>query len=348
MDYDTELPSSAPLPMRLKPNQLKTHLHRSSETVYVVSGDEPMQRQEALDMIREQLRRQGYARELFVVDSGFDWSQVAASLGTRSLFAERVLIELRMPVLKATDAAEGLKLLAQYRADPEQALLVEVPRQKKGPQAPAWLRNLEDQGVVVEVWPLNLSEMQSWISERLQQRGVGHDVELVRALVERTEGNLLAASQEIDKLALLCAGQTLDAKTLFEALSDHARYQPDQWLDAALSGQLERSLRILYGLRAEGIAAPQLVWWAARGLHEVARLPFQPLPSQAYGPQANHYAAVRKAASRGLKAMPLLSRLARIEYLSKSSEAGSAWNELIELTACIAGKPLMPEFYRPT
>jgi len=261
--------------MKLPPAQLGKHLQGSLAPVYVVSGDEHLLCQEACDAIRAACRQQAFSeRQVLSVESGFDWGQLLEAVANLSLFAERRLLELRIPSGKPGD--KGAAALLHYLARPAEdtVLLISLPKLDGSTQKTKWAKALIDGKDVqfLQVWPVDAAQLPQWIRQRLSQAGLAADQEAVELIAARVEGNLLAAAQEIEKLKLLAEDGRVTADTVQAAVADSARYDVFGLIDAALQGHPEHSLRMLEGLRGEGIEAPVILWALARELRLLANI----------------------------------------------------------------------------
>lgn len=258
----------------LSPEQLAGSVARGTlAPVYLVAGAETLRVLECADAIRAAAREQGYAeREVFEVEGrDVDWDGLEASLRAPSLFAARRLIEVRLPTSKP--GKQGAEVIAGFCADPppDICLLVtggEWSRKHGG----KWSEAIAAVGAIAVAWPVKPHELQGWVEGRLRRRGVRADAGAVQLLVERVEGNLLAAAQEIDKLALLATDGTLDAARMQALVADAARYDVFRLVDAALNGQGAQAVRMLAGLRAEGEAVPALMGMVVMELQRTAAL----------------------------------------------------------------------------
>ncbi|WP_313289831.1 DNA polymerase III subunit delta [Stutzerimonas nitrititolerans] len=261
--------------MKLSPAQLGKHLQGSLAPVYVVSGDEHLLCQEACDAIRAACRQQAFSeRQVLSVESGFDWGQLLEAGANLSLFAEKRLLELRIPNGKPGD--KGAAALLHYLARPAEdtVLLISLPKLDGSTQKTKWAKALIDGKDVqfLQVWPVDAAQLPQWIRQRLSQAGLAADQEAVELIAARVEGNLLAAAQEIEKLKLLAEDGRVTADTVQAAVADSARYDVFGLIDAALQGHPEHSLRMLEGLRGEGIEAPVILWALARELRLLANI----------------------------------------------------------------------------
>ena len=256
--------------MQLALNQLGAHLQKGLKSLYVLHGDEPLLQQEAQDAIRAGARAQGYTeRSSFTVSGAhFDWSAVLAAGGSLSLFAERQIIEIRIPGGKpGKDGSIALQQIAEAaRANDSVLTLVSLPRLDKATRAAAWFVALEGAGIAIQIDAIERVQLPAWIAQRLAAQGqrVVAGAEGQRTLqffADRVEGNLLAAHQEIQKLALLYPAGELGWSEIELAVLNVARYDVFKLSEAVLAGELARVQRMLDGLQAEG-EAPVLVHWA--------------------------------------------------------------------------------------
>ena len=261
--------------MKLSPAQLGKHLQGSLAPVYVVSGDEHLLCQEACDTIRAACRQQDFSeRQVLSVETSFDWSLLLEAGANLSLFAEKRLLELRIPNGKPGD--KGAAALLHYLARPAEdtVLLISLPKLDGSTQKTKWAKALIDGKDVqfLQIWPVDAAQLPQWIRQRLSQAGLAADQEAVELIAARVEGNLLAAAQEIEKLKLLAEDGRVTAETVQAAVADSARYDVFGLIDATLQGHPEHSLRMLEGLRGEGIEAPVILWALARELRLLANI----------------------------------------------------------------------------
>jgi DNA polymerase-3 subunit delta len=270
--------------MQVAANQLGNHLQRGLKSLYTLHGDEPLLQQEALDSIRASARAQGFSERSSHTVSGahFDWSAVLAAGGSMSLFADRQIIEIRIPSGKpGKDGSVVLQQLAQAAQGNDDVLtVVLLPRLDKATKAGAWFAALESFGITLEVLPVERNALPQWIAQRLA--GVGLKVEPGEAgqrslqfFADRVEGNLLAAHQEIQKLALLFPaeqGGVLNFAQIESAVGNVARYDVFKLSESVLAGQPERVQRMLDGLQAEGEAEVLVHYTLAEDIRALKRV----------------------------------------------------------------------------
>ncbi len=260
--------------MRVYPEQLAAHLKKSLLRTYLVSGEEPLLLQECCDLIRLRARELG-CTEREVIDAGnrsFDWQEILHSATSMSLFAERKLVELRLPSGKP--GTDGSKALCEYLdiASGDDVLLMVAGKIDKQSTNSKWFKALDKAGAVIQVWPVDARNLPGWLRQRVSAAGMSIDDDALQLLCDRVEGNLLAAVQEVEKLKLLVTDSAITARNVIDAVSDNARYTVFELADMALKGDTAGSLRILQGLRGEG-TEPTIALWALtreiRTLHEV-------------------------------------------------------------------------------
>ncbi len=330
--------------MKLRPEQLPEALERGLAPVYFIAGDEPFQVREAQDAVRTAARAQGYTeREVLDVVPGFDWDRLAEVGANLSLFGDRRVVELRMPGGKP--GQEGGKALAAYAERPadDTVLLITSGKLEARSRKSAWMKALEQAGVVIEVWPVEPAELPRWLAARMQAAGLQPSQDAVRLLAERNEGNLMAAVQEVEKLRLLVGDGPVDLETVRGAVADSARYDVFDLVSAALQGDARRVVRVLRGLQEEGVEPVLVLWALSRDLRVVCQLRDaggrgdDVLRRQGvFGPRR---APIQQAARRGSGArwQSLLARSARVDRAIKGAAPGRPWDELLQLSLAIAG-----------
>ena len=321
--------------MKIAPDRLATQLRKTLKSCYLVSGDEPLLVQEALDAIRAAARAEGFdSRDLHLQLPGFDWKSLAADASAMSLFSSRRIIELRLPTGKP--GREGGAAITELagKADRDLLFIVQTPKLDRGTANAKWVKALESAGDVVQLWPVGPRELPGWINERMVRAGLTPDREAVRMIADRVEGNLLAAQQEIEKLRLLLGEGRIDAAAVEQAVAQSSRYDVYQLADAALSGNLSRALRVLDGVRAEGVDAVVVLWALTRELRTLARLSLltesgQPLGAamQQCGVWRNRQGLVRACVGRHRSAdfLALLQACRTADATAKGQQRGDAW-----------------------
>lgn len=338
--------------MRLKLEQLESHLAKSLAPIYFLTGDEPLQQQEAADAVRRAARQAGHSeREILEVEGQFDWRRLGDAADSPSLFAERRLLELRMA--KAKPGQNGSKAIIAYCKRPadDALLLITAPKLEAKDRQAAWVKALEKAGVVIQIWPPAAAQLPTWLERRMRRHGLHPASGVAKLLAEHCEGNLLAAEQAIQMLQLLHSDGTVDRGAMMAVLSNSSRYNAFDLVDAALSGDPARCVRIIDALEGEGVA-PLLplatlaieirrlaAWCSAR---EKGNRGEEALNSA--GVRANRHAIYQRAGQRfsanGWRAM--IGECAKIDAIAKGQAAGDPWQALLRLSLAISGKELFP------
>ncbi|MBL1142065.1 MAG: DNA polymerase III subunit delta [Proteobacteria bacterium] len=261
--------------MRLRPDQLNSHLQRSNlAPIYFVSGDEPLQKLECIDQIRMTARSQGYDERLvFNVDKSFDWNSINDASANLSLFSSRRIIELRLTSPKP--GKEGGKVLFEYteQLNEDNLLIISSDKLDKSAQSNKWVKAIEKTGALIQVWPVNPAQLPGWIQNRLQTKQKRITLDAAKLIALRVEGNLLAAQQEIDKLILLIDKNDIDTEDVISAVADSSRYDVFDLIESAFLGNADRTLHMLQGLKNEGTEPMALfgAWmWEFRRLCSIA------------------------------------------------------------------------------
>jgi DNA polymerase-3 subunit delta len=267
--------------MQLALPQLQAHLQKGLRSLYTLHGDEALLVQEAADAIRAAARQQGYTERSVHVVSGahFDWSEVLAAGGSMSLFAERQILEIRVPTGKpGKEGSPMIQQLAQSAEGNDSTLtLFILPRLDSATKKGAWFGALEQFGVSLQIDSLDRAQLPQWIAQRLklqnQSVASGQDGQnCLQFFADRVEGNLLAAHQEIQKLSLLYPAGELTHAQVESAVMNVARYDVFKLSEAVLAGQVARVQRMLDGLQAEGEAAVLVHYTLAEDIRALKRV----------------------------------------------------------------------------
>ncbi len=248
--------------MKIQANQLSSYLKKDLAPCYLVTGDEHLLVAEALDSIRLAARDKGFtSRESHVATRYFDWASLAASSANLSLFAEQRIIELRLPTGKPGTAGSKAIVALVDQLGPELMLIVSAPKLETKATSAKWVKTLDANGVFLPIWPVDLRELPRWVDARMRAAGLQPDRAAAALIADRVEGNLLAANQEIEKLRLLLGEGPVSVEEVADAVANNTRYDVYKLVDAALSADAQRAVKILGGLRAEGVE-PIIVFWA--------------------------------------------------------------------------------------
>lgn len=327
------------------PNQLPSSLQRGLAPVYLVAGEEPLLLQECCDQIRQAAKEQGFVeRELLQVERGFDWSslqQVAAP----SLFATQKIIDLRLRTGKP--GREGSKVLTEWAAapDPSIILLVSYEQWDASSRKSKWAKALEKAGQRVDIWPVKAQELPGWLTQRMRQHGMQPQPEVLDLLADRLEGNLLAAGQEIDRLALLKGAGTVTVDDVMQSVADSSRFDAFALAEHMLSGNLREGLRVAAGLHRMDTPLPMVLGALTRELRitEAFRMAMRGGENESavfrrLNVWRNRQHAIR-AAARRLNTRSLFGAfktLSLIDRQSKGRAAGDPWQSLDTLLMQLA------------
>ena len=319
--------------MPVRPADLAGRLAAGLDPVYFVSGDESLLVQEACDSIIAAATQAGYAeRSILHVEAGFRWHHVVQDASSMSLFAERRIIDVRIPGNKID--REASEVLRSYVQDPAEdtILLLRAARLEARQRSSAWFKALDAAGVVVTIWPIAASELPRWLGGRLRSAGLTMDSAAVAHLSEQVEGNLLAAVQEIEKLKLADLSQPIGLEDLVAVLENSAHYDAFELIDAIFAGDLRRVVRMLEVLRQEGVSLFAILGAIGSQLRRLrggnSRMP----------PQRQRLVDGFVARLGSLAAIDrVLAQVALIDAQGKGQLLGDAWLSLENLCLRLAG-----------
>ncbi|HAC33196.1 MAG TPA: DNA polymerase III subunit delta [Gammaproteobacteria bacterium] len=300
--------------MKIPVQGLASALEKNLLPAYMIHGDEPLQRQEAANAIRQAALAAGYAdQQRFYIEKGFNWSELEMSSSSMSLFAEKKVIELRVGSGKIGNG--GKHLLAWAGQPPQECLLLIIgDRFERAVLQSGWYQALARISGIVEARPLDQRALAGWLSARLSHAGLRGDREAVETLADLVEGNLLAAVQEIEKMVLLYGeGAELDRGKVLAAVSDSARFDLFDLSRALQRNDISHYLRVLSGLREEGAEPTLVLWLLSREIRQFSG---------------------RQAGSRP----QWLKRAAQLDRTIKGIGEGDVWQQFAELGLAICGR----------
>ncbi|MFA7400518.1 MAG: DNA polymerase III subunit delta [Sideroxydans sp.] len=327
--------------MRISTEDLPQHLKRGLGSLYVIHGEALLLAIEAADAIRNAAREAGYTeRETIIAEQYFKWGELRNSAQSMSLFSSRKVIDLRIPSGKP--GVEGAQALQDHceNLDPDTLTLISLPKLEGTAFKSKWFAALEQHGTIISADEVSLAALPAWIAGRLRRQGQSTDADTLKFLADKVEGNLLAAYQEIQKLALLFPEGALTFDQVKDSVMDVARYDVFKLSEAMLAGDAERYARILDGLRAEGTATVLILWAIAEDIRALAKV------SRAMQQSGNLAGALRDARVWGAKqkliersvrrftptfAERALRQAALIDRLIKGLRHGDVWDELLQL-----------------
>lgn len=333
--------------MEIRPEDISNHLARGFAPLYVIWGDEPLAMLETEDAIRTTAMRASFERNVFTVQGRFDWSVIFGSADNLSLFAQQKLVEIRIPSGKP--GIEGSNALGRYAGalPADTVTVISLPGLEWKQTQSKWFGALSENGQVIQCRDVPREQMPNWINRRLAGNKQQADREALEFLSNRLEGNLLAARQEIDKLALLLPPGKLSLADIEHAVTDVSRFEVTDIQDALLAGDSARCARILDSLRQEGEAVPKVMWQIAATLRLLAKLKSTMRQGQSIQAafKANRIwdrrqplvqAALRRVSDAIMESA--LLDAARIDRQAKGLEGGDPWIDMLRLSLNLSMK----------
>jgi DNA polymerase-3 subunit delta len=328
--------------MRITTEQLQQHLARELKALYTVFGDETLLVLEASDRIRARARAEGYSeRQVLTADAGFKWNELAFAGNSQSLFAARRILELRVPAGKpGTEGSEALQRHCE-RLPPDTVTLVVLPGIDWRAQKAGWFDALERAGLVIEAKSVTRKALPEWLAGRLRAQGQEADPETLEFIADRVEGNLLAAHQEVQKLALLYPAGGIKYEQARDAVLDVTRYDVFGLGEAMLEGDVLHLARMVDGLRGEGVAPPLVLWAIAEEIRTIGRV-LDGMASGRTPPQlwrdarvwgGSHQSLMQQNCRRFTKDQveAAAAHAARTDRMVKGLIRGDVWDELLQL-----------------
>ena len=328
--------------MRLTAEQFIERPPKSLAKLYAIHGAEPLSALEAADALRDLAKKTGFIeREVFSAQPGFDWRQLRSAGSALSLFATQRLLELRIPTGKP--GKEGSDAIVQYceRLPDDTVTLVLLPEIDWQGKQTKWFTALEGAALMIEAAPIDRSRLPQWLKARLARQRQSVDADGLEFLADRVEGNLLAAQQEIKKLALLCPPGDISLEVLEDSVANVSRFNPFQLVTAIHEGDMARIQRMLDGLKAEGEAPPLILWVLTNEIRMLARVRGvtrsgrPPHPSKAREMER----VARRHSAKSIYA--LLLQAAEIDRMIKGLNQRDPWDALSALAGGLAGTAIL-------
>lgn len=336
--------------MQLRFDALDGHLAKTLAPLYVITSDEHLLALEAADKIRRAAKSQGfYEREILTVERSFKWGALLAANQSQSLFGDKKLIDLRIPTGKP--GKDGGQALQDYVANlsPDNLTLITLPKLDWATQKAAWVGSLQQNAVYIDIPLVERNQLPGWISMRLSMQQQSADRQSLDFIADRVEGNLLAAHQEIQKLALLHPPGKLSFEQIHDAVLNVARYDVFKLNEAMLAGDVARLVRMLNGLKGEGEALPLVLWAMAEEIRTLLKLKSgmaqgRPLSAllkeyRIWGPREKLMdPALRRVSLANLRAA--LQEASQVDKMVKGLRAkafaGDPWDALLQLGLRVA------------
>lgn len=325
--------------MRLYSNQLEAHLKNELKPCYLIVGDEPLQIKEATDAVRQKAHSLGFTeREVLHVDAKFSWDNLRASMGTLSLFAEKKLLEVRMPSGKP--GAAGSKAISEFVANipHDICLMIICEEWNAANDKTKWVKSIDSVGVVMRVYLPRPEEFGKWIYHRCQKIGLKIDPQAKPLLSMRLEGNLLAANQELEKLKMRFGNEMVTLQQASQLVSDNSRFDVFRLTDALLMQNTHRVIRMIRSMKQNGLSPVVLHWAIERELRMLLSLAFiknqgqriSAVDYRRFGIWQQRQAMVQSALNKhSLKQLNFLMKyVAKLDRVIKGQEQGDQWIEI--------------------
>jgi len=336
--------------MQLRFDALDGHLAKTLAPLYVITSDEHLLALEAADKIRRAAKVQGFfEREILSVERSFKWGALLAANQSQSLFGDKKLIDLRIPTGKP--GKDGGQALQDYVANlsPDNLTLITLPKLDWATQKAAWVTSLQQAAVYIDIPLVERAHLPNWINQRLALQQQSAERQSLEFIADRVEGNLLAAHQEIQKLALLHPAGKLSFEQIHDAVLNVARYDVFKLNEAMLSGNVPRLVRMLNGLKGEGEALPLVLWAMAEEIRTLLKLKSgmsQGRPLSALLKEYRIWGPREKLMDPALRRVSLttlqtaLQEAAQVDKMVKGLRtktfAGDAWDALLQLGLKVA------------
>jgi len=340
--------------MQIRPDQLRNNLIAKRYPVYLLCGDEPLQHKECIDMLRKAVKYYDYdEREVYTADAHFDWNSLEVAANELSLFSSKRLIELHLPSGKPSD--KGVALIHYCENLPEDVILLMVAGKiESATKKSKWYKAVDKVAGIITVWPIEGSQLNQWLNKRLHLKKLSLQADSIQLIKDRVEGNLLAADQEIEKLSLLFPAKdqmlALDFEQVSYAVFDNARYNIFELFDSALSGDLKRASRMLYGLQREGQAIILILTLVVKEVRMLARMTAEMDQKQDVQAAMKGFYIYPKRKALVTQAVrssqtehwrQLLIRLLFADKMAKGMESGDPWEWMQLILADIANQPYL-------
>ena len=332
--------------MQVKADQLQAKL-KNLGAIYLVSGDEPLLKQEACDQIRAAARSQGFTeRDVFHITPQHNWDDFFNSANNLSLFSEKKILELRFNQKPNKQAQTALQTYCQ-QTNPDNILLIATPKLDAATKKTRWYKAVDGVGACIAVWPLDNRQLPYWIKQRFSNKGLTADQETIALIASRTEGNLLATQQEIEKLHLLYGKGNITSDQVLQATSDNSHYDVFGLVDACLIGNISQASKVLQHLKAEGVEAILVLWALTREIRSTLKM-LDDLASgnnmesvfQKHRVWDKRKAMTRECLTRSTRGLlyALLQSASSIDRQIKGMQKGNPWESLLTLCLNFSGK----------
>jgi DNA polymerase-3 subunit delta len=331
--------------MEIRVNQLSQTISKKLVPIYLVHGDEQLIVEECLDLLRKQIRSSGFQeRIVFNIETGFSWNDFSAESQALSLFSDKKFIELRLPSARMSDKGKAIAEFCES-ADGDTIVIIRAPRLDKTAQKQAWYKAVEKTGITVTVWPLKQREIEEWAAKYCKKASKTISYDALQLLLEKTEGNLLATKQEIDKLCLAIESNEITLESMAGSIADSARYTIFDLSDHCLKGDTATVSSIFNHLKSEGaelLSLSGMITKEIRTLNSVAHYSTQISMDQALqkarvwkNKQALYKAALKRLNKNKLE--NLLKAASSLDLAVKGMSNEQPWHLFYEICLALSG-----------
>lgn len=324
--------------MKLTYFQLGPHLAKKIMPAYIVSGDDHLLKQEAIDLIRQAATKAGFTeRTRLIAESGFDWEQLHSYLFSTSLLAEKQLLELNLNNAMPNKAGSAIICNYMQHPSPDQVLLIDLGKADAKISKSAWYQAIEKNSIVITIWPMPREQLPKWLTDRAKKTGIQLTHDAAVMLGEYCEGNLSSAAQAIEKLALLNLDKPIDARVVMKALQDESRFNIFDFVEALFTNDKNRALHILESLKEDGTDPVLVLWAVTRELRMLSTMAREIKSGTSYDKLyqkhrifARRQTTIRRFLSNASEEFchQLLTHAANIDRILKGAETGNAWQNL--------------------
>lgn len=333
--------------MKITLEQLKTHLSKKLSPIYWLSSDEILLLQEAAEIIRTAAHQAGFQeRKTFQVETGFNWNDLLIEANHLSLFSSQRLLELQIPDNKFNDDAKNFLITYSQNPPTDKILLIKTAKLDAKIQSAAWFKQLESRIVLIPIWPIDAAQLPRWIANRLQQVGLRTNAIGIQLLAERTEGNLLATQQAIEKLRLVYGSKEISAEDMSAAITDNMRFDVFNLVDYALQGDSKHVIRILVTLKNETIEPSIILWALTREIRNLIAISQAITAGQSFEQTALQYKVwekrrllikntLQRCSIKKLQA--LLCQASDLDRMIKGAARANIWDELLQFSLQLTG-----------
>ena len=338
--------------MQIKAHELERHLSQTLAHIYVLSGDEPLQLEEALDYLRETAREKGFNEKIrFDIGPKFEWQTLEQEIQSMSLFSEKRIFDLRLSTNNLSE--RNAKILESYARSPNQDNLLVISARKidANTKRRAWYKTIEKNGVTIQFWPVEQAHLPQWIKKRASKYNLKITNDAALLLADKVEGNLVACAQELKKLDLLHSTEIVELKDIIQLVSDNTHFSVFDCVEAALKGDGRKVIRIIQSLRDDG-TEPILLAWALtrelRLLEELAREKMLGVNLSSLFSRHRIWAKRQQPLLAALKSHSQeqlesqIKGMAKLDMVLKSASQNSVWDELTYVCIRLAGMPIRP------